>query len=201
MSREYTPINATQDFLTSRRLQLLIKRYPEGAFTKPLLRSKIGDPFFVSTPKVSGDFNYLKRTDLESRPRIAFIAAGSGIAPVYQIIQQMAWQLKSGLHVNPLTLLFSNKTKQDILLHQQLEAFQKEHPGHFNVVYTLTREKLPESEPFLCGRVSEDILKRVVPAEKHFHILVSGPEGFWETCFPILLKLGYIKEECTELFA
>jgi len=53
----------------------------------------------------------------------------------------------------------------------------------------------------LSGRVNEESIRKFLPAEKCYHVLVCGPEGFWETCFEILLKVGYTKEECTELIA
>jgi NAD(P)H-flavin reductase len=54
--------------------------------------------------------------------RIVMIAGGSGITPMYQIIQSI---VHDGSDRTELSLLFANKTESDILLYEELKSYMR----------------------------------------------------------------------------
>ncbi len=88
-----------------------------------------------------------------------FIAGGAGITPFIAILRQ----LKKDGHVDGNMLFFSNKTKKDIILEDEL----KEILG-YQVIFTLTRENQPG---YHYGYINEDFLKKhIQDLNKEFYI-------------------------------
>lgn len=56
--------------------------------------------------------------------------------PLYQVV---AHALSDKSNKTKFTLLFSNVTEKDILLREELDALQKQHPGTFNLIYLLDK--------------------------------------------------------------
>lgn len=50
------------------------------------------------------------------------VGGGTGITPLYQIIQYATEEENNGIRPN-ITLLFANRTEDDILVKSELEAF------------------------------------------------------------------------------
>jgi ferredoxin-NADP reductase len=101
------------------------------------------------------------------------ICAGSGIVPNFAII-------KSALLLHPEahhTLLYSNRTWEDIIFRSQLEALSRNHPDQLKVIHTLTRERKPPAR-FLnvrSGRIGIDTLQELIPLPHECHFFVCGP--------------------------
>lgn len=54
------------------------------------------------------------------------VAGGTGITPLYQVIQYIT---ENQLESSPnLTLLFANRTEDDILLYNELKEYEKTNP-------------------------------------------------------------------------
>ena len=68
------------------------------------------------------------------------IAGGSGITPMYQILEQA---LKDKANKTKFTLIFANVTPKDILLKEEFDDLQKKHPETLKVVYTVDK---PDAE-------------------------------------------------------
>lgn len=58
---------------------------------------------------------------------IYMVGGGTGITPLYQIIQYVT-EAEQASERPDLTLLFANRTEDDILVKSELEAFAKENP-------------------------------------------------------------------------
>ncbi|KAF8311811.1 uncharacterized protein EI90DRAFT_3095318, partial [Cantharellus anzutake] len=67
---------------------------------------------------------------------VAMISGGSGITPMYQILNH-ALHLKDDK--TKFTLIFANVSPADILLREDLDSFKKQHPDRFNVVYVVDK--------------------------------------------------------------
>lgn len=61
---------------------------------------------------------------------------GTGITPMLQLIRHIC---KDANDPTELRLLFANQTEQDILLRNELEKYQNEHPEQFKLWYTIDR--------------------------------------------------------------
>jgi 3-ketosteroid 9alpha-monooxygenase subunit B len=112
--------------------------------------------------------------DIESRTdHIVHLCAGSGSVPNYSI-------LKGGLRDHPRlrhTFLYSNKTWDDIIFRDALNALAASHPDRVRVVHTLTRQKdftgLPDS--VRTGRINADLIREVVPDHDTAIFYACGP--------------------------
>src|SRR5437773_6579222 len=81
---------------------------------------------------------------LEKTNHLFHICAGSGSVPNFSII-------KSALKLHPElrhTLLYSNRTWEDVIFRSEIEALAQAHPDQLKVIHTLTREAHPETWAF-----------------------------------------------------
>jgi len=199
--REYTPISTWNELKETSKMDLLIKLYPDGKMSQSLAAAQHGAKFFMGPPKrtISSSFFLGIPDDIN----YACIAGGTGITPFLQMIQFIETRLQSKEKAPKLTLLYSNKKVQDVLLKDKLLSLSQ-WGDHFKVIFTLTREdptSFEESHGYLFGRVSGDFIQKFLPPTTHHHVFVSGPEGMWSTLFPILMENGYAQKSCTELEA
>lgn len=89
-------------------------------------------------------------TDLKSthRKRYVAFAAGSGITPVLSLI-------KTTLATEPLshfTLVYGNRSRQDIIFFEELEALKNKYMDRFQLIHILSREQ--QEAPVLNGRIN-----------------------------------------------
>lgn len=119
---------------------------------------------------------------------VGLIAGGTGIAPIFQIIQTL---LKtSDLE---LTLLFSNVVEEDILLREKLDKFQEEYSTRFKAHYVLTNPADTWTE--LKGRIDKDKVGKYLPAPASTtQICVCGPVSMTNGMELMLHEMGYTSE-------
>ncbi len=115
---------------------------------------------------------YTWPSDITARTNhVVHVCAGSGIVPNFALI-------KDSLHCNDglrHTLLYSSKTRQDIIYFPELEKLQHQHPAHLEVVHCLTREDpsgLPNGRP---GRITMDLLSEVIADPPNVFAFLCGP--------------------------
>ena len=91
--------------------------------------------------------------------RIVHVCAGSGIVPNFALI-------KHSLHVDDgLThvLLYSSKTKADIIYYSDFARLAAEHPDRLEIVHCITREDPVDVEPHgRRGRIDRELIERYV---------------------------------------
>jgi NAD(P)H-flavin reductase len=66
------------------------------------------------------------------------IAGGSGITPMLQIARDV---FKNSSENTKISLLFANKSEEDILLRDEIEKMKTDHPEQFNVMFTINAAK------------------------------------------------------------
>lgn len=100
-------------------------------------------------------------------------AAGSGITPVLSLIKTtLATETKSRF-----TLIFGNRSRQDIIFLEELEALKNQYPDRFQLLHILSREKVESS--VLQGRINTEKLEelaRFIPFDLMDEFFVCGPE-------------------------
>jgi len=196
-TREYTPISSLRQLFKENTFEILIKLYPNGIFSNHLSGCQVGDIFHYGAIKKTMDLN------LDEDCCIGCIAGGTGITPFYQLMTSIAHRYDQGLRTSKLTLLYSNKKADDILLRNEIYELHQKYKNLFEIVHTLTREDPPDDtkdEKFLTGRINLEMITQYLSKEKHKRIIVSGPNGMWLTLVPLLKETGYdIDSECTEL--
>jgi hypothetical protein len=158
----FTSLNEEED------LRFTIKIYNDlHGVTDALDKLEVGDELVIRQPW--GAIQY--------KGPGYFIAGGAGITPFIAIFRQ----LKKEGKVNGNMLFFSNKTREDIILEDELKDILGD-----NAIFTLTREEHPD---YPHGRIDEDFLKKhVEDFNKHFY--VCGTPEMTEEINKTLEKLG-----------
>lgn len=152
----------------SKVLEFTIKRYPEhDGMTERLHRLEPGAKLHMSDS--FGTIAY--------QGPGTFIAGGAGVTPFLAILRQLAADESLGDH----RLLFSNKTRLDVICEQELRHYFGE-----RAILTLTREEAPGFE---TGRIDKAFLeRRIDDLDQKFY--VCGPPDFVEGIQDALRSLG-----------
>jgi ferredoxin-NADP reductase len=116
---------------------------------------------------------YTLPKDIESHTdHIVHICAGSGSVPNVSILKHCLAQDMKIRH----TMIYGNKTWEDIIFHRQLEEICRKHPEKVRVVHALSREPdLPASEHVRAGRVGEALIRELIPDPTAVEVFACGP--------------------------
>ena len=119
---------------------------------------------------------------------VGMVAGGSGITPMFQILQQVAADPEDDLQI---TLLFANKTEADIILREPLDAIAAKRPGQIQVFFCL--DNPPEAWMGFSGFITRNMLQQVLPPpEPDVMVFLCGPPPMIKkACMPNLKALGY----------
>jgi len=193
VSRAYTPVSPMGD---AGFFDVLVKLYPAGKMSSHLASLRLGDTVRVRGPKGKlryegrGVFRIRRRgsDDLVKLSRVGMVAGGSGITPMFQIIQAVAADPDDGLVVD---LIFGNKTEADVILRSPLDAVAAARPGQINVHYAL--DAPPPAWAGESGFVTPDMMRRLLPgpAPDVMVLLCGPPPMVKKACVPALKQLGY----------
>lgn len=116
-------------------------------------------------------FRQYKANTLDS---FACIAGGSGITPMWQLIQEVASNPSDKTKV---TLIYTNKSDKDILLREEFDKLAK-NDSRFNIVYGLDKKPSKFDGQAFEGYVTPEILSKHLPApalSDKIKIFVCGP--------------------------
>jgi ferredoxin-NADP reductase len=150
------------------QLEFTIKIYDShNGVTKELAKLKYGEELIIRD--VWGAIEY--------KGEGVFIAGGAGVTPFIAILRQL--QVDGKIANNKL--IFTNKTKKDIILKKEF----KEMLGK-NFITTLTDEK---KEGYEYGRIDHTFLKEKIDNFKQ-HFYVCGPPQFVTAISEALTQLG-----------
>lgn len=172
--RPYSIANAPKQ---SGELSFLITNEPNGR-TSPWIHEEInvGDSIKVNAPY--GTF----LGDPSVNTPILCLASGSGLAPILSLLNAY---LSRG-NKNHVTLLFSAKTKKDLLHFGEMKYLESKYVN-FKYKYTLTKESNPESG--LEGRI-EKVLPNILPDLSDYSIYIAGGISFVDSCRKSVDSLG-----------
>lgn len=130
---------------------------------------------------------------------LGLIAGGTGITPMYQIINEVLKESTSSAPddvVAPLkiSLLFANQTEGDILLRDELEQLAANNANRFKLWYTVDRENADWK--YSKGFINETMIEEHMPAPgDDVLICLCGPPPMIKfACLPNLEKLGYTEK-------
>ncbi|KAI0482543.1 ferredoxin reductase-like protein [Xylariaceae sp. FL0804] len=189
VTRSYTPVSNNAD---RGRLELLVKMYADGALTGGLLAHLApGDEVLFRGPR--GAMRY--RRGLARR--MGMLAGGSGITPMWQLIRAVCEDARD---TTELSLVYANRTEDDILLRAELDAFARRYPRNFKVHYMLDRPPPPAATTAGTGwqggvgYVTRDVMaERFPPPDADSKILICGPPGMVGAAKKALVELGFEK--------
>lgn len=148
-----------------------------GDFTSEIPKLRRGTPVVIDGPY--GTFT--KKAAL--RRKILLIAGGIGITPIRSLLEQMVSEGRD------IVLLYSNKSKDDIVFKKEIDALAKRYT--FRVYNVLSREKHSD---FLYGRIDDEMIKRFVKDVGEREIYICGPVPMMEAVKRDLIGLGVPKD-------
>lgn len=113
-------------------MRITVKRVENGAWSRHML-DHVQEGDVLTTSGIGGFFQLPEEIIQEGTGAIKhlfFLAAGSGITPVYSLI-------KTALHTTllPVTLIYSNRTPEDTIFYKELQALQQQHPQRLHIEF------------------------------------------------------------------
>ncbi|KAJ5496960.1 Cytochrome b5 [Penicillium fimorum] len=179
VSRSYTP---TSNNLDLGKLELVIKCYPDGLLTGQYLESlEVGDKVEFRGPK--GAMKYHSGLC----KKIGMIAGGTGITPMYQLIRAIC---ENDRDTTEISLIYANRSEEDILLRRELEAFARGYPKNFKLWYMLDHpsDEWAYGKGYVTGEVMAARLPGPAPDTK---IMLCGPPGMVNASKKSLVAAGF----------
>lgn len=164
---------------TERRIMLTTKFADPSSTYKVALRA-LREQDEIVAMGVAGDF--ILPEDTDPVPCV-FIAGGIGITPFRSMVQYM---LDKKI-VRPITLLYSNKTAEDIVFRQLFDEAGL--VGWLKTVYTVT-EVAPYGWKGKIGYITADMIKEEVPQYKESLFYISGPKPMVSAFQTMLADMG-----------
>jgi cytochrome-b5 reductase len=202
--RPYTPISSNEQ---KGSFDLLVKIYPQGVVSQWLntreLGAKVG---FKHIP-----FNIKAQYPFEGKKKLNMICGGTGITPMYQALLKIINTPGDDLQV---TLLYGNKSVEDILLRKELEQAVARGGGRFKVVHVVgDRSDMPRIAGWdgELGWVDQGKVKKYCfpPAEDVLTFVCGVPALYDVMCGPrtepevrkdsVLAQLGYTQQMISKL--
>lgn len=170
-------------------MRITIKRVTNGEYSRQLLsRVKVGD--LLTSSGIAGFFKLPE--DLSQFKQLMFLAAGSGITPVFAL-------LKTALHTTdlPITLLYSNSSKEDTIFYNELRSLQTEFADRFSVEFLFSQSETTKRR-FSKFLLNELLEQHTIPLQKTLFFL-CGPESYMLVAGISLITAGvpssHIKKE------
>lgn len=117
---------------------------------------------------------YVLPADVEARTdHIVHVCAGSGIVPNMSILRHC---LENGMKLRH-TLIYGNKTWEDIIFQRQIAELEKRFPEQLKVVHAISRdpEAVRRGPNVRTGRISEALLREHVPDPTAVEVFTCGP--------------------------
>ncbi len=164
-------------------LRIGVKRIANGLFSGWLTAElHPGHPVEVMTP--AGRFGTPAAP--ENARHVVCLAAGSGITPELSIVTSI-------LQAEPdsqLTLVYGNRTSNDVMFLEQLADLKNRYPGRFTLLHVLSAE--PQLSDLLTGRIDRAkihiLLDGLCKDADEWYL--CGPFGMVSACRDALLGAG-----------
>ncbi|CAK9171587.1 unnamed protein product [Ilex paraguariensis] len=197
--RAYTPTSSVDEL---GHFDLVVKiyfkgvnpKFPDGGLMSQYLDSlSLGSVLEVKGPLGHIEYAGKGKFTVHGKPKfakkLAMVAGGTGITPIYQVIQAV---LKDPEDDTEMFLVYANRTEDDILLRDELDAWAEKYHDRLKVWYVVSKST-KEGWKYSVGRISESILRKNIPdASKDCLALACGPPPMIQFALnPNLEKMGY----------
>ena len=157
----------------------IAKRIGESEYSQKLMKLEQGD-----TVKIKGPYGmFLLQEDKDA----VMLSGGIGITPLRDMIQY-ATEKKLPIKI---TLIFSNKTPEEIPYKQEFDELQKKNPK-LKVIHTITRsEESKEAAKWKgeTGHIDADMIKKHASNYTAAIFYICGPPGMVNAMLEILKQM------------
>ncbi|KAI4337767.1 hypothetical protein L6164_016143 [Bauhinia variegata] len=197
--RAYTPTSSVDevgyfDLVVKIYFKGVNPKFPKGGLMSRHLDSlPMGSILDVKGPlghiEYTGRGNFLVRGKHKFAKKLAMLAGGTGIAPVYQVAQAI---LKDSEDRTEMHVICANRTEDDILRKEELDGWAKEYSERFKVWYVVSTSTR-EGWEYSVGHITESIIREHCPqASEDTLALACGPPPMIQFAVqPNLEKIGY----------
>ncbi|CAN1752265.1 Nitrate reductase [NADH] [Linum perenne] len=178
-------------------------KFPNGGVMSQHLDSlEVGSTVEVKGPL--GHIEYLGRGNftVHGKPKfgkkLAMLAGGTGITPIYQVVQTV---LRDQDDKTEMHIVYANRTEDDILLRDELDEWART-DDRLKVWYVV-QESIKEGWEYSTGFITEAILREHIPdgSDGEVLALACGPPPMIQFAVqPNLEKLGYDVKESLMVF-
>lgn len=199
--RAYTPTSTIDEV---GYFELVIKvyfkdehpKFPNGGLMSQHLDSlSLGSMLNIKGPlghiEYLGCGNFKVHGENKFGKKLAMLAGGTGITPIYQVMQAI---LKDPEDDTEMYVVYANRTEDDILLREELDSWAEQYSERLKVWYVVG-EIIPGREDwkYSVGFITEEILKEHIPHGSNDTLaLACGPPPMIQFAVtPNLEKLNY----------
>ncbi|MGB0356840.1 MAG: 2Fe-2S iron-sulfur cluster-binding protein [Cytophagales bacterium] len=160
---------------------ITVKRVQEGKVSNYLNdHLQVGDRLICSVPQGKFTIDYKPNAS----QHFVFIAAGSGITPLFSMIKAVLYQMPK----STLQLIYANRDEEGIIYKKTLDQLVSQHANRLQVTHVLSQPKTDFRG--LKGRLNHDKLQTLLEGNLQTNLyFLCGPEGFMEMVFATLRKL------------
>ena len=177
LNKPYTIRSCPKDALKG-SYTITVKRTAKGFASDHILDTwQVGTKVKLSAPL--GEFYH---QELRDAKHVVALAGGSGITPFYS----MAAAIADGTEDFRLTILYGSRTKDAILLADELAEVEKASAGKVKVVHVLSHE---EAEGCEHGFLTAELIRKYAP-DGDYSIYLCGPKAMYAFADTELPKLG-----------
>lgn len=182
--KPYTPVSGNNE---RGYFDLVIKTYDQGKISKAFHQLAVGDT--MSFKMLPGRLQYSPCSSNQTPvQQIGMLAGGTGITPMIQVLNAIANNTDDYTKVR---LLYANRTREDILMKNELERLSQ--LKDIQVFHVLSRES--EDYEGLRGYINPQIIRDYLPAPgEGVRIMLCGPPPFCKTMQEHLAALNYPPE-------
>ncbi|HXB46011.1 MAG TPA: ferredoxin--NADP reductase [Puia sp.] len=171
------------------RIAITVKRITNGEISRHLLSHIHINDILVSI-QPAGRFTV--KTNLKNQRHFFFIAAGSGIVPIFSLIKKI-------LHEEPLTrvfLIYQNHNESEIIFKNQLEELRKKFRNQFKWVNFLSKAAgNPHYPRKLNNFLLEEVVGDALDRQKETLFYLCGPPSFMRMAQFTLRWMGFHDEQ------
>lgn len=166
--RPYTPVSDPEQTGT---IEFVIKGYEGGKMSSHVVGLKKDDTLSFKGPIVKWKW------EANQFKSIALIGGGTGITPLYQLINEITKNPNDNTKVQ---LFYGSKTPEDILIKDKLDILAKKH-SQLEIHYFV--DKAAESwKDGTVGYITTEVLKKHLPAPSgDLKVFVCGPPPLYQS--------------------
>ncbi|MBN4077413.1 hypothetical protein JYT19_00720 [Sulfobacillus acidophilus] len=151
--------------------------YPGDTKYPPLLSPLLASNALVGRQITFGGYvgaYILKPEQAAQTNEVLHLVAGSGIVPNFAILKDELVNEKNS-HIFH-TMLYTNKTFEDIIFYKQLEELSDKYKNRFKLIHLLTREDdcAKYGNNFFKGRISLDFVSRFIKDKQKVLVYACG---------------------------
>jgi ring-1,2-phenylacetyl-CoA epoxidase subunit PaaE len=170
-------------------ISITVKRIPNGEISRYLLNHLQDGDILTALPP-AGRFTITTNSNLQRQ--FFFIAAGSGIVPVFSLIKKILKEESQ----SEIILIYQNHNEEKIIFKKQLKKFIKIFPEQFKWINLLSK---PIKRKYIPERLTNNLLEKLIlenlSSEPNPLFYLCGPPAFMRMAQFTLKVIGFKDEQ------